>query len=481
MDDDDVTALDDELVFNGVDGTTGGYLHAATSLSALAGAILGEEFPKDAVPELKYHNKQPHFGVVYGVDAEDLSDSGWALVAADDTPESILAALAPLRHLRSQQAGARYREFVHDEGYRRPEDKRAFLARMGMASALPANPEKVPYYVLLVGGPESIPFSFQYQLDVQYAVGRIAFDGVDDYRRYAEAVVAADEAQVPRTVRLFGPRNAADRATQLSATRLVAPLEQSLREKEPAWDVAAIAADDSDKRTLRDLLSGGQLGLLFTASHGVGFPRGHADQRSAQGALVCQDWPGPLLSGGQLADDVYFAGVDAAKLPEVRTRIMMSFACFGAGTPMHDDFPHSPSTATSVLADPPFVARLPQRLLAHPSGGMLAFVGHVERAWGCSFISHRVGPQHDVFLSALRALIGGRRIGHAMEFFDDRYSALTAELHEQLDGVRKSGDKPDARHMARLWTENNDARSYLLLGDPAVRLRQPLDAKGGGK
>jgi len=461
-----------ELVFNGIDGSTGGYLHAPTSLSALAEAIRGVQFQGDAVKDLQYHIKQPHFGVPYGVDAEDLSQSGWALLAAEEAPGEVLTALAPLRRLRSEQAGDRYREFIRGDGYLRHEDKRAFLARCGMGSALPANPEKVPYYVLLVGGPESIPFSFQYQLDVQYAVGRIAFDTVEEYRRYASAVAAADAVDAPQTMRLFGPRNPADRATQLSASKLVAPLEKSLRQHEHAWDIAAIPPEQSHKRALAGILSSGDAGLLFTAGHGVGFPRGHPRQRHAQGALVCQDWPGPLRSAGEgeLAASSYFADADAEKLPEVRTRIMMSFACFGAGTPLQDDFAHIPGSASAAVADSPFVARLPQRLLAHPNGGLLAFVGHVERAWGCSFISPNVGAQHDVFLSTLRALMGGRRVGHAMDFFNDRYSALTSELHELLDGVRRSGDNPDHLEMIQLWTENNDARSYIVLGDPAVRL-----------
>src|SRR5439155_18097585 len=111
--------------------------------------------------------------------------------------------------------------------------------------------------------------------------------------------------------------------------------------------------------------------------------------------------------------------------------------------PRRDDFAHVRGVANAAMADPPFVARLPQRLLAHRSGGLLAFVGHVERAWGCSFISHKVGAQHDVFLGTLRALMDGWRIGHAMDYFNDRYAALTAELHEILNGVRESGDRPD--------------------------------------
>jgi hypothetical protein len=460
---------DDELVFNGVDGSTGGYLYRPTPLPQLARAILGENFQGDALDELKYHNRQPDFGTIYGVDAEDLSQSGWALVSGEDVGDEVLEALVPLRRLRAEQAGDRYREFVRADGVRRRESKRDFLKRNKVGSALPANPQKVPYYVLLVGGPESIPFSFQYQLDVQYAVGRVAFDTAEEYRRYADAVVAGDAVDAPRTARLFGPRHPADRATQLSSARLIEPLREPLAAT-TGWDVDAVPPEQATKEALSHLLGGPDVGLLFTASHGVGFPVGHPRQRDAQGALVCQDWPGPLLAGGALAENTYLAGADVAELPRVGPRVMVSFACFGAGTPRQDDFVHAPGVPSPAIAESPFVARLPQRLLGHPSGGMLAFVGHVERAWACSFTGRREGSQHDVFVSALRAIMDGWRIGHGMECFDDRYSALTAELHDILDGERRSGDRPDEREMTSLWLETNDARSYTVLGDPAVRL-----------
>lgn len=471
---------EDTIVFNGLNGATGAYLQEPTSPSALAVSVLGADFRGDSVRELKYHVRQPHFGTVYGVDEEDLSEAGWALVAAADAPRDVLDALSPLRRLRSRQAGDRYRECLGADGYQLGDTKRTFLARHGMGSALPANPERMPYYVLLVGDPESIPFSFQYQLDVQYAVGRIAFDTAEEYARYADSVVAGEEADLPRRMRLFGPRNAADQPTQLSADRLVAPLRDSLRQ-ESTWDVAAISPEDCGKAALAELLGGTEAPLLFTAGHGLGFPTGHARQRDVQGALVCQDWPGPLLAGGEPTESTYFAGADVNQLPGVGTRIMMSFACFGAGTPVLDDFATTPGQESVALADFPFVARLPQRLLAHPGGGLLGFVGHVERAWSCSFVSHRAGPQHDVFLSTLRALMNGWRLGHATEYFDDRYATATAELHEILDGVRKKGDVPDARLIARLWLENNDARSYLVLGDPAVRLCANSSRKDGGE
>jgi hypothetical protein len=205
--------------------------------------------------------------------------------------------------------------------------------------------------------------------------------------------------------------------------------------------VQTTLAAEATKDALMELVAT-DTGLLFTASHGVGFPRGDRRQQEEQGALVCQDWPGPLLAGSGLSGQEYFAGADVDRLTGVGSRIMMSFACYGAGTPHQDDFARHQGAVSPAIADEPFVARLPQRLLAHPGGGPLAFVGHVERAWACSFSGRREGIQNDVFRSALSAIMDGRRVGHAMDFFDDRYAALTAELHDYFDGGFLSGETP---------------------------------------
>ena len=116
---------------------------------------------------------------------------------------------------RSVLAGDRsggFRRVLGASAYRPGETKRAFLARHGAAAGMPADPDKVPYYLLLVGSPEALPYSFQYQLDVEYAVGRLWLekpDGrpdLDAFARYARSVVEAEEGQfvLPRRAAFVG-------------------------------------------------------------------------------------------------------------------------------------------------------------------------------------------------------------------------------------------------------------------------------------
>ena len=423
-------------------------------------------------------------GVVEGVDRTRIDEAGWGIIFPWEDAQSpgsmsvgeIKEALEPLLRLRQSSAGERFRIYEKGQGYRPGETAQEFLERHGASVHNPADPEKVPYYLLIVGSPQQIPFHVQYQLDVQYAVGRLDLERLDDFANYARSVVAAeggDPPAAPRAV-FFGVSNPDDRATELSAGHLVKPLyEQVGRRFGDRWQVEAVLGDGARKARLQRLLGGEETpALLFAACHGMEFdkddPRGR--QARHQGALLCGDWGGPSAEQGEIPAGYYLSGDDLGDDADLQGLIGFFFACYSAGTPLYDQYGEQAFRESGrTLARQPFVAALPKAMLSRPRGGALAIVGHVERAWGTSFLGARQREQIAHFQSAIEHLLKGQPIGSAMEYFNGRYAAMSTELTYALQPTF-GRQRPDAYEMAALWTANNDARGYIVLGDPAVRL-----------
>jgi len=472
---------DKYLHFNGINGATGEYGIPPMTGEELAGFIKGESAPEN-LAELKYRQQQAsqsHYGVKEGVDPKKLDEAGWGVIFAHDAAPGIREALGPLLDIRQSQAGARFRIYEGGNGYRVGKDnKSTFLARNG-AGPGPADPDKVPYYLLIVGGPDVIPYRFQSQLDVQYAVGRIHFETLEGYSNYARSVVAAETGRIrlARRLRFFGVTNPDDPATNACEQSLISPLFDKFKDW-PGWDVAAALKDHATKARLADLLGGSETpALLFTASHGMEFPSGHSRQIPHQGALLCSDWPGPKSFHGPLPQDFYFAGDDLADEAVLSGLIGFHFACYGAGTPELDEFAQQAFKGRQAIAPRAFLSGLPARMLSHPKGGALAAIGHVDRAWSTSFAWSGAGAQTTVFESTLQRLMEGHPVGSALEYFNERYAELSTVLTDELEEIQY-GRNADPYELAGMWTANNDARGYVIIGDPAVRLPLVDDGEG---
>ena len=463
------------LFFNGINAATGEYLLPSLTTQAVSAIARGQQLDPKHIQELKQwweHHSQPDFAPKEGVDPTNLSESGWAVIFAHDADPAIREALSPLLDLRRQQTTQKnsyYREYTGKDGYRPGEAKQPFLARLphcvghdrGVGPG-PADPMKVPYYLLIVGDPEAIPYRFQYQLDVQYAVGRIHFETLDDYAQYARGVVESETGQRirPRRLTFFGVRNSADQATQLSADHLVKPLAEKLASEQPLWQMQTVLKDEATKARLSRLLGGKETpAVLFTAGHGMGFPNGDPRQLPHQGSLLCQEWPGPLQWRQSIPPEFYLSGDDVSSSARLDGLVAFFFACYGAGTPKMDDFAQQALKERAALAPHAFLARLPQKLLTR---GALAVVGHIDRAWGCSFVWKRTGEQLAVFESTLLRLLNGHPIGSAIEYFNERYAELSSDLSSELEEI-SSGKEPDDLELSGMWTANNNAPITLCL------------------
>ncbi len=465
---------DDIVYFNGINGATGEYGVPPLPAASVADWALQQASPVN-LDELQNRRTQPgarHLGVKEGVDPNNLAEAGWGVIFAHDADPALKEALGELLTWRREQAGARFRLYEGPEGLQTGERKGLFLARRG-AMAGPVDPAIVPYYLLLVGDPVAIPFEFQYELDVQYAVGRIDFATLDEYASYAHSVVLAEQTgpAAARRACFVGVSHPDDGATRVAAAHLIEPLANAVRTAAPDWQVATSLHAAARKAHLVDLVSGPvPPALLVTASHGLEFPLGDAQQLRHQGALLCADWPGPhnWTRGKRITPDYYFSGDDLAAEANLHGLIALMFACYSGGTPLLDDGAR-PGAVPQALAPQPFVASLPRRMLGHPRGGALAVVSHVARSSSYSFGWPGVGPQITVFQSCLERLLRGYTVGAAVEFFNERWAELATMLH-QLRPQVDAGWQVSPTELAGLWLAGTDARNYIVLGDPAVRV-----------
>ncbi|MEM9456887.1 MAG: hypothetical protein AAGF11_22100 [Myxococcota bacterium] len=463
---------DDLFVFNGIDGSSGRYLLQPMAPKSLVDLAQGKD-PDEVQAEAaqRYEDStSDHYAPREDVDPKSIAQSGWGIIFAHDADPAIVEALQPLLDHRKAEAASinpeRYREFSGSSGYRPNERKAAFLTRQKAPTSGPVDPDRMPYYLLIVGSPEQISTEFQAQLDLQHAVGRLHFETLDEYESYAHSVIASEtgKVKVARRLGLFGVKH--DRATKMSAEGLIAGLDRYVQDKCPDWTTDVRVEEQATKAELTKLLGGEQTpAVLFTASHGVGFPNGDPRQLAHQGALLCQDWSG---SQRAVLPEEYFCRDDLGDSARLAGLITFLFACYGGGTPKYDAFFHRSGERTEI-APHAFMAGLPTRMLGHPRGGALAAVAHVERAWGCSFYSRKVGHQIAVFESFMKRLLDGHPVGSALDCFGNRYGELSSGLLEKLEGL-KYGEEISEVEIANDWTANNDARNYVVLGDPAVRV-----------
>lgn len=472
-----------ELHLNGIDADTGGPLDDfPITTEILAKVARGQRITPEDLKDAKIKKSlgaTDHYGVAEGIDNTDLSQTGWGVIFPAALPQksvdAIREALKPLLDLRKKQASAVdesfYKEFIGPEkGYKNGESKNDFLKRFGRGPG-PADPASgMPYYLLIVGSPETIPYTFQYQLDVQYGVGRIYFEKLEDYSRYANSVVQAETQKFARakTAAFFGVSNPGDRATSMSAEQLIKPLAAKMKTKFKDWKVDVVDPEKATKANLANYMGGKNTpAILFTASHGMGFKPSDARLLPHQGAILCQDWPGPKARI-PIDDKLYFSADDIPADADVFGTFAFIFACYGGGTPKSDNFYRQAFGTQKDIAPYAFMSQLPLKLLAHPKGGALGVFAHVERAWGSSIVWDGAVADVETFDSTVHGLLKGKPAGAATEYFNERYAEISTMLTEELDNT--SPENQDDIKLAGMWTSNNDARNYAFIGDPAVRL-----------
>lgn len=408
---------------------------------------------------------------------DDPVASGWTFVVADGDPDrdSIVAAIERLAKHRKMAAPDTPLSFPGADG---PGDWIDHTYR-GLG-------DDRPRYVLLAGAPARLPYGLQVDLAAAGAiVGRLGFGGDDRLaalEAYVDKVIDLERAAGPATTDTAivlatdgGPRD----PTFYSRRYLAGPITKLLRDK-GSFAVTELQGADATRARLAEATTTGKPAIVFTATHGAGQPRagGLAGQQKANGAIGCAPEPGAGAGWDWLRAD---------QLPAERFchgGIVFQYGCFSAGTSTHSSYSRWLGGTDDYDADEPFVAALPQRLLADPDGP-IAFVGHVDVAVLHGFDdpvhpipTDGVHPRLQPFLTVIdRAAIDLTPVGYAVRDLHERAASMSSDIASTFDGMANAGITVadlDAAERATLIDKvirRNDAMHFLLLGDPAARVR----------
>ena len=336
--------------------------------------------------------------------------------------------------------------------------------------------------MLIVGGPELVPFGFQSLMDSIASVGRLEFERIEDLGVYVDKLLrleAAPEPIVEREALFFATDGGLEDPTYFSRKYMAEPLAAHVRD-EHKFKTTEIMGEEATKANLLKALKQTKAGLVYTASHGLGATSETMSVQTRYNGAICCQSDGPLTLDHLLsADDISLAE------PILEGAVVFQFACFGYGTPAVSEYAHwMPETSgkTEQLAERDFIAALPKRLLAHPRGP-IAFIGHLDTAFLHGFADpsqpHTLDRWHAriaPFKKAVDRLLGVQPSGLAMEGINERYALCNAMITNTNDRVQRGTMTWNEEALAGFldtWITRGDAQNYLIFGDPAARLRLP--------
>lgn len=399
----------------------------------------------------------------------------WAALVLESDRAQATQALAPLLTYRASQDQALVLP-GHPPGLlsiRRPAGQRADTWVSVIQSTLgPGQPW--PRYLLLVGGPDRIPFEVQFLLDgmdlytgrldvSDLAGGGFSWQACATYaQRVAEQQAAFARAARTRQVLIYS--TAADDPTKQAHQELAQPLQQHLRQTKAAVDAHFLFEREATRENLASALQAEAApSVVFTISHGIEQPPDPILWGALSDCRLIQDEQS-ILSASSVPVERSFA--DGA--------VWFSFACHSAGVLQrshHRSFQRL-DDVQNVATDQ--VSALP-RLLLGMRQGPLAFVGHVDGvttlAFAADALQDGVGPYRDFIDWLTESQTDAGTLGRALSSLRE-CSGRTANtlVRRYLAARLRKPSTPMADVLWREWLRYLDYQGFILLGDPAITL-----------
>jgi hypothetical protein len=331
------------------------------------------------------------------------------------------------------------------------------LSRFGVGKG------RLPRYIVIIGGPEVIPWSVQYTLCTRHAVGRLPLSG-NALGNYVDALLSGwSNGDVdPTAALLWTVDHGGGDITSLMRAVIAGPLATELHDPRLPGFRDLTGADATGSALLTALRSV-RPALVATSSHGRTGPLDDAAAMRATLGLPVD------------ANHVTMALPDlTAAMPG--GAIWFAQACCSAGgdTPSHYDgllrpgtTAHAVVTAVAELGATVAPAALTLLGRANP---VRAVLGHVEPTfdWTLRVAESGQGLGHTIVAGLSTNLLGARQpLGYSLA----DYRTEVGELHNQWaeqHGQLAAGDTSVRETLTRLRLTAIDRQSLVLLGDPTA-------------
>ena len=302
------------IIGTGINFSTGKPLVNPLDEQTLSGKIL--ESLRQNIEEIRALTKATRTGVRFRGEIErertvDLGDpraAGWTFLVNGNDPQinDIIQTLRPLaehRRMADPEAPLIFSDEPQDEWFNWLQENYSTL-----------DVETVPHYVLIVGGPDRVPFLFQSLLDSTASVGRVDFDSLEDLKTYVEKIIRLEKAASPVVTRktiFFATDGGPEDATYYSRRYMAEPLADHIRTRF-GLETHEFMGDDATKEQLLEALRGAKPAFVYTASHGIGAPNESLEiQKRFNGAICCQQTgTEPIQKWLFSADDVPLGVLD---------------------------------------------------------------------------------------------------------------------------------------------------------------------------
>ena len=322
---------------------------------------------------------------------------------------------------------------------------------------------RLPRYVLIVGGPDLVPWSVQYAFAVRHAVGRLPFTGAD-LDPYIDALIDDwSGASLDTTAPVIwsvdhGPTD----ITRLMRATITTPLERAYAGT-LAGMVHLAGASATEAALLDALAPSGRKppALLVTSSHGA----------------TPLDATLPDLLGLPVDADHHPVSLDDLVAAVPAGGIWFAQACCSAGGAGASSYAGliAPGTIvdtalSAVAALGPVVSPAALRLLGRKSPARAVF-GHVEPTFDWTLQDPDSGqPFTADLVKALSVnLHAGWPVGYAFESYWLGVGALNSKWADAQRNFTATNTQL-LDDMARLRLTAIDRQSLVLLGDPTVTL-----------